>query len=63
MLRVNTYNVVCSKASRANTDILFVLDVCAREAYITSWVAKSSRGMSELLQRACKEATLGQRNF
>jgi hypothetical protein len=47
----------------ANTDILFVLDVYAREAYITSYVAKSSRGMSDLLQTVCKEAKLEQRNF
>jgi hypothetical protein len=62
-LRVNNYNVHCLKAWRANTDILFVLDVYACAAYITSCVAKSSRGMSELLQTACKEAKLGQRNF
>jgi hypothetical protein len=34
-----------------------------RHACITSCVAKSSRGMSELLQTACKEAKLGKRNF
>jgi hypothetical protein len=30
---------------------------------MTSCVAKSSRGMSELLQTAFKETKLGQRNF
>jgi hypothetical protein len=41
----------------------FVLDVYACAAYITSCIAKSSQGMSEILQTACKEAKLGQRNF
>jgi hypothetical protein len=62
-LRVNNYNVHCLKAWRANIDIQFVLDVYACAAYITFYVAKSSRGMSELLQTACEEAKQGQRNF
>jgi hypothetical protein len=62
-LHVNNYNVHCLKALRANTDILFAYDVFAYASYIPFCVAKSSRGMSELLQTACKEAKLGQRNF
>jgi hypothetical protein len=44
-------------------DILFILDVYARAAYITSCATNSSRDMSELLQTVSKEAQLGQRNF
>jgi hypothetical protein len=49
--------------SKIIIDIQFVLDVYACAAYVTFYVAKSSRGMSELLHTACKEAKQGQRNF
>ena len=58
-LRVNNYNVHCLKAWQANHDIQFVLDVYACASYITAYIAKGSRGMSELLRQACNEARDG----
>ena len=58
-LRVNNYNSACLKAWRANMDIQFVLDVYACAAYIVSYISKSQKGMSQLLQRACDEARAG----
>jgi hypothetical protein len=55
-IRVNNYNIECLKAWRANIDIQYVLDIFACTSYITSYVAKSDRGMSELLHKACQEA-------
>ena len=58
-LRVNNYNSACLKACRENMDIQFVLDVYACAAYIVSYISKSQKGMSQLLQRACDEARAG----
>jgi len=58
-MRVNNYNVQCLQAWRANMDIQFILDVYACASYITSYIAKSARGMSELLRTACEEARHG----
>jgi len=44
-------------------DIQFILDVYACASYITSYVAKSERGMSELLRNACQEAKQGSANL
>ena len=62
-VRVNNYNVHCLHAWRANMDIQFILDVYACASYITSYVAKSERGMSELLRSACQEAKQGNVNL
>ena len=62
-IRVNNYNVQCLTAWRANMDIQIILDVFGCASYVCSYVAKSSRGMSELLQKACKEAKQGQMNL
>jgi len=62
-VRVNNYNVHCLHAWRANMDIQFILDVYACASYITSYVAKSERGMSELLRSACQEARQGNVNL
>jgi hypothetical protein len=56
---LTTIMFLCLKASKANTDILFVFDVSACEAYIASCVAKSGLDTGELLQTACREAKLG----
>ena len=58
-IRVNNYNVHCLQAWRANMDIQYILDVYACASYITSYVAKSARGMTELLRTACEEAKHG----
>ena len=62
-VRVNNYNAHCLQAWRANMDIQFILDVYACASYITSYVAKSERGMSELLRNACQEAKQGSANL
>ena len=62
-IRVNNYNIDVLKAWRANMDIQYILDVWACAAYITGYVAKSSRGMSDLLQKACREAKEGDKNI
>ena len=62
-VRVNNYNVDCLRAWRANMDIQFVLNVYACASYITSYVAKSERGMSDLLRKACEEARRGNSNL
>ena len=49
--RVNNYNEHILLAWHANIDIQFVLDVYACATYIASYVTKSQRGMSELLDR------------
>jgi len=58
-LRVNNYSVHCLRAWRANHDIQFILDVYACASYIIAYIAKGSRGMSDLLRRACEEARQG----
>ena len=58
-IRVNNYNPACLQAWRANQDIQFILDVYACASYITSYVAKGARGMSDLLRKACEETRLG----
>ena len=40
-------------------DIQFVFDVYACAMYIVSYISKSQKGMSELLQNACGEARRG----
>jgi len=61
--RVNNFNIHCLNAWRANMDIQFILDIYACATYITSYVAKSARGMSELLRNACEEARHGNSNL
>ena len=55
-VNVNPYNPVILKALRANMDIQFITDVWACVAYITSYMCKPERIMSELMRNACKEA-------
>ena len=62
-VRVNNYNLHCLKSWQANMDIQFILDVYACASYITSYIAKSQRGMSELLRNACTEARQGNVNL
>ena len=55
-LRINNHNVPCLSAWRANMDIQFILDVYACAVYITNYISKAKKGMSELLRQACTEA-------
>ena len=58
-VRVNNYNIHTLQAWRANHEIQFILDIYACASYITSYIAKGERGMSDLLRNACEEARLG----
>lgn len=53
---VNPYNPISMKALRANMDIQYIRDVWGCVAYITSYMCKPERSMSELMRNACKEA-------
>ena len=58
-MRINLYNETVLRSWRANIDIQFVLDPYACAMYIVSYISKSQRGMSSLLDRAAKEARNG----
>lgn len=58
-LQINNYNSASLAAWRANMDIQFVLDVYTCAMYIVSYISKSQKGTSELLQNACDEARRG----
>ncbi|XP_061173536.1 uncharacterized protein LOC133182702 [Saccostrea echinata] len=58
-IRVNPYMKNVLSAWRANHDLQFVLDPYACAMYIVSYISKSQRGMSNLLDQACKEAREG----
>ncbi|KAK3097672.1 hypothetical protein FSP39_011969 [Pinctada imbricata] len=58
-VRVNMYNKNVLQAWNANIDLQFVLDPYACAMYIVSYISKSQRGMSALMDRACKEARQG----
>ncbi|XP_070548911.1 uncharacterized protein [Ptychodera flava] len=58
-LRVNAYMKYLLPAWGANHDLQFVLDPYACAMYIVSYISKSQRGMSALLEQACKEARRG----
>ena len=61
-VRVNSYNPVLLKCWRANMDLQYVLDAYSCAMYIVSYVAKSQRGMSNLMYHAAKEAREGNKN-
>ena len=58
-MRVNYYSVTVLKAWKANLDIQFVLDPYACAMYIVSYISKSQRGMSSMLENAAREASEG----
>ena len=58
-IRVNMYNEHVLMAWNANIDLQYVLDPYACAMYIVSYISKSQRGMSALMDRACKEARQG----
>ena len=58
-MRVNTYNRIVLDAWKANIDIQYILNPCACKMYIVPYISKSQRGMSDLLNRAAKEAREG----
>ncbi|KAJ8048640.1 hypothetical protein HOLleu_01031 [Holothuria leucospilota] len=58
-IRVNAYNTLLLETWKANMDIQYVLDAYACAMYIVSYISKGQRGMSNLMQRATKEARDG----
>jgi macrodomain Ter protein organizer (MatP/YcbG family) len=58
-VRVNPYMKVVLPAWKANHDLQFVLDPYACAMYIVSYISKSQKGMSALLDQAAKEAKEG----
>ncbi|VDI51703.1 Hypothetical predicted protein [Mytilus galloprovincialis] len=58
-VRVNGYMKTVLIAWQANHDLQFVLDAFACAVYIVSYISKSQKGMSALLDQAAKEARQG----
>ena len=58
-IRVNPYIISLLKAWQANHDLQFVIDPFACVVYIVNYISKAQRGMSSLLDEACKEARQG----
>ncbi|KAJ8048049.1 hypothetical protein HOLleu_00214 [Holothuria leucospilota] len=58
-IRVNAYNRLLLETWKANMDIQYVLDAYACAMYIASYISEGQRGMSNLMQRATKEARYG----
>ena len=58
-IRVNAYAKSLLTAWNANHDLQFVLDPYACAMYIVNYINKSQKGMSALLDNACKEAKEG----
>jgi len=56
---VNPYMTPLLDVWKANHDLQFVLDPYACAVYIFAYISKSQRGMSVLLDEACKEARRG----
>lgn len=54
--RINSYNSVLLRCWKANMDIQFILDPYSCISYIVSYISKGQRGLSNLLQDACREA-------
>jgi hypothetical protein len=58
-IRVNPYMKHLLDTYRANHDIQFITDPYACAVYIVAYMSKSQKGMSLLLEKACKEAREG----
>ena len=54
--KVNNYNSHILRALGANMDIQFITNIWACIAYLTSYMCKPERSMSELMRKASKEA-------
>ncbi len=54
---VNNYNPAILKAWRGNMDLQFITDPYSCIVYITSYMLKSERAMSELLRKVAKETS------
>lgn len=54
--RINNYNTAALKCWEANMNIQKITDPYACVSYVASYMSKGQRGLSNLLQQACKEA-------
>ena len=61
--RVNPYMKDLFGVWKANHDIQYVLDAYACAMYIVNYINKSSKGMSQLMADACKEARKGNKTL
>ena len=61
--RINPYMKDLIGVWKANHDIQFVLDAYACAMYIVSYINKSAKGMSRLMEDACKEARKGAKSL
>ena len=62
-IRINNYNMLCLKAWRANMDIQYITNSYSCAVYISSYITKGQRGMSELLKAASEEAQSSSSNI
>ena len=62
-IRINPYMKNCLGAWKANHDIQFVLDAYACAHYISEYITKCTKGMSELMENALKEAREGHKDL
>ena len=61
--RINPYMRDLLGVWKANHDVQFVLDAYACAMYIVSYINKSTKGMSNLMAEACKEARNGNKSL
>ena len=52
---INSYNKHVIKAWQANMDLQYIIDPYSCIMYVTSYMMKSERDMSELLRKVSKE--------
>ena len=56
-ITVNNYNTTILRALRANMDIQYITNIWACIAYLTSYICKPEKTMSEMMRKASKEST------
>ena len=62
-IRVNNYMKHCLQFWRANHDIQPSLTPYAMVEYMLAYITKSQKGMSSIMEKACKEARSGNMNI
>ena len=62
-IRVDPYMKMLLSAWKANQDLQFVLDAYAVATHVVDYINKSQRGMSRLMDQACKEARQGNKEL
>ena len=62
-IHINNYNKHCIEAWQANMDIQYILDTYACATYVVQYITKGTRGLSQLLKAAAKEARGNETNI